>query len=229
MTTTVTASPKLFFAVLARFALAILVLMLMFFLPAGTWDYWEAWVYLAVLFVPMLFTLVYLLRRSPDLLERRMHAREKEPAQQRIIALSLIPFVVAFLLPGFDHRFGWSNVPPAVVLAADAAVLVGYFLVILVFRENRYASRVVEVEADQETITTGPYAVVRHPMYVGVLLMYLLSPLALGSYWAVLFALPLVWVVVARIGNEEAVLLRDLGGYEAYTRQVRYRLIPGVW
>jgi protein-S-isoprenylcysteine O-methyltransferase Ste14 len=229
MSTTVTASPKLVFSVLLRFGPGLLILMLMLFVPAGTWHYWEAWVYLAVLFVPLTIALVYLMKRSPDLLERRMHAREKEPAQQRIIALSLIPFLAAFILPGLDHRFGWSHVPPAIVLFADAIVLIGYCTILLVFRENRYASRVVEVAAGQQVIATGPYAIVRHPMYVGTLLMYLLSPLALGSYWAVLCALPLIWVLVARIRNEEEVLLRDLDGYAAYRQQVRYRLVPGVW
>jgi protein-S-isoprenylcysteine O-methyltransferase Ste14 len=155
--------------------------------------------------------------------------REKEARQRRILSASAIPFLLAFLLPGFDHRFGWSDVPVPVILAADALVLVGYVFVILVFRENRYASRVVEVETGQQVISTGPYSVVRHPMYLGTLLMYLLSPIALGSYWAALFALPLIWVLVARMRNEEEVLLRDLPGYADYLQRVRYRLIPGVW
>ena len=171
----------------------------------------------------------YLLTHEPDLIERRLRWREKESQQRRIIAISLIPFLLAYLLPGLDHRFGWSDVPSAVVLGADALVLLGYLLIVLVFRENRYASRSVEVVEGQEVIVTGPYAVVRHPMYVGTLLMYLLSPVALGSYWAALFALPLLWVIRARIRNEEEVLLRDLPGYGAYMERVRYRLIPRLW
>jgi len=224
-----TASPELVRRVVSRFALAAPVMALMFFVPAGTWRYWEAWVYMAVLLVPLVFAGWYLLKNEPDLLERRMRLREKEAQQRRILSVSLIPFLLAFLLPGFDHRFGWSHVPTAVVLGADALVFLGYMFVLLVFRENRYASRVVEVEAGQQVISTGPYSLVRHPMYLGTLLMYLLSPIALGSYWAALCALPLIWVIVARIGNEETVLLRDLAGYAEYRRRVRYRLIPGVW
>ncbi len=216
-------------ALLLRVGLAVPVFLVLFFLPAGTWDYWEAWVFLAVLLLPLTVAVVYLARRSPDLLVRRMRYREREAAQQRIVTWAVIPLLGSYILPGIDHRFGWSDVPTAVVLAADAAVLAGYLLVILVFRENRFASRVVEVEPDQTVVSTGPYAVVRHPMYVGVLVMYLLGPLALGSYWAVLIALPLVWVLVARIQGEEEVLRRDLPGYDAYCAKVRYRLLPGLW
>jgi protein-S-isoprenylcysteine O-methyltransferase Ste14 len=223
------ASPQLVRTVVSRFGMALVVMMLAFFLPAGTLRYWEAWMYLAVLLVPLCFAAVYLVRYEPDLLERRMRLREKEAAQRRILGASYVFFLAAFLLPGFDHRFGWSDVPTAVVLIADAFVLLGYLMVLVVFRENRYASRIVEVEAEQQVISTGPYALVRHPMYVGTLLMYLASPIALGSYVAFPFILPLVWVIVARIANEEQVLDRDLAGYSEYACRVRYRLIPHVW
>ena len=223
------ASPQLVRTVVSRFGMALVVMMLAFFLPAGTLRYWEAWMYLAVLLVPLCFAAVYLVRYEPDLLERRMRLREKEAAQRRILGVSWVFFLAAFLLPGFDHRFGWSDVPTAVVLIADAFVLLGYLMVLVVFRENRYASRIVEVEAEQQVISTGPYALVRHPMYVGTLLMYLASPIALGSYVAFPFILPLVWVIVARIANEEEVLNRDLAGYTEYACRVRHRLIPHVW
>lgn len=229
MTAATGVSPDLARRVVARFALAPPVMMLMFFVPAGTWRYWEAWVYILVLCVPLVFAMWYLLKHEPDLLERRMRLREKEARQRRILSFSLIPFLLAFLLPGFDHRFGWSDVPTAIVLLADVVVLAGYLLVMRVFMENRYASRVVEVEAGQQVISTGPYAVVRHPMYVGTLAMYLLSPIALGSWWAALCALPLIWVLVERIRNEEEVLVRDLPGYAEYRQRVRHRLVPGVW
>jgi protein-S-isoprenylcysteine O-methyltransferase Ste14 len=215
--------------VLVRLLVAIPALILILFLPAGTFAYWEAWVYLAILLLPMCFVLIYLLRNDPGLLERRMRMREKEAEQGRIIKLSLLYFLFVFMLPGLDHRFGWSHVPVAVVLFADLVVLLGYGLIFLVFRENRYASRVVEVEAEQEVIRTGPYAVVRHPMYSGTLLMYLLSPLALGSYWAMIPALLIVPILVARIRNEEAVLGRELKGYQAYMQQTRFRLLPQIW
>ena len=215
--------------VFVRFLGAILVLSAVFFLPAGTFAYWEAWVYLAILFIPMLFVLIYLLKNDRGLLARRMKMREREAEQKLIIKLSYIPFLLAFLLPGFDKRFGWSNVPVGVVVLADILVLLGYGIVFLVFRENRYASRIIEVEQGQTVISSGPYAIVRHPMYLGSLLLYILSPLALGSYWAMIPAILIIPIIVARIRNEESVLARDLNGYQEYMQKTRYRLIPGIW
>lgn len=215
--------------VFARFLGAILVLSVVFFLPAGTFAYWEAWVYLAILFIPMFFVVIYLLKNDRELLARRMKVREREAEQKLIIKLSYIPFLLAFLLPGFDKRFGWSNVPVGVVVLADILVFLGYGIVFLVFRENRYASRIIEVEQEQTVISSGPYAIVRHPMYLGSLLLYILSPLALGSYWAVIPAVLIVPIIVARIRNEESVLARDLNGYQEYMQKTRYRLIPGIW
>ena len=215
--------------VIMRFLGALLVLSAMFFLPAGTWAYWEAWVYLAILFIPMFFVLIYLLKNDPELLARRMRLREKEEQQKLIIKLSYIPFLLAYLLPGFDKRFGWSNVAVWVVIVADILVLLGYGLIFLVFRENRYASRIVEVEQGQTVISSGPYAVIRHPMYLGAILLYVLSPLALGSYWAMIPSILIIPVIVARIWNEESVLARDLKGYQEYMQKTRYRLIPGLW
>ena len=215
--------------VFVRFLGAILVLSAVFFLPAGTFAYWEAWVYLAILFIPMLFVVIYLLKNDRELLARRMKVREREAEQKLIIKLSYIPFLLAFLLPGFDKRFGWSNVPVGVVVLADILVLLGYGIVFLVFRENRYASRIIEVEQEQTVISSGPYAIVRHPMYLGSLLLYILSPLALGSYWAMIPAILIIPIIVARIRNEESVLVRDLNGYQEYMQKTRYRLIPGIW
>ena len=215
--------------VFVRFLGAILVLSAVFFLPAGTFAYWEAWVYLAILFIPMLFVVIYLLKNDRELLARRMKVREREAEQKLIIKLSYIPFLLAFLLPGFDKRFGWSNVPVGVVVLADILVLLGYGIVFLVFRENRYASRIIEVEQEQTVISSGPYAIVRHPMYLGSLLLYILSPLALGSYWAMIPAILIIPIIVARIRNEESVLARDLNGYQEYMQKTRYRLIPGIW
>ncbi len=215
--------------VFVRFLGAILVLSVVFFLPAGTFAYWEAWVYLAILFIPMFFVVIYLLKYDRELLARRMKVREREAEQKLIIKLSYIPFLLAFLLPGFDKRFGWSNVPVGVVVLADILVFLGYGIVFLVFRENRYASRIIEVDQEQTVISSGPYAIVRHPMYLGSLLLYILSPLALGSYWAVIPAVLIVPIIVARIRNEESVLARDLNGYQEYMQMTSYRLIPGIW
>jgi protein-S-isoprenylcysteine O-methyltransferase Ste14 len=202
---------------------------LIFFVTAGTLDYWEAWVYCAVLLVPFVFVLTYLLRKDPELLARRIRLNEKEPAQRRIIRASSLIFFTGFLIPGLDHRYGWSDIPVEAVLAANVLVIVGYALVFLVFKENPFASRVVEVEPDQRVISSGPYALVRHPMYLGTSIMWLATPIALGSYWALPVFLLLPIVLVYRIMNEEEVLLRELPGYREYTHKVRYRLIPGIW
>jgi len=214
---------------LVRFVPGIAIFVAVLFLPAGTLVYWEAWVYLAILFIPMIFVLVHLIRNNPELLERRLRMREKEAQQRLIIKISYLYFFTAFLLPGFDRRYGWSSVPAAVVIVADLVVLLGYGVFVLVLRENRYASRVIEVEQQQEVITTGPYAWVRHPMYLGVLLMYVASPLALGSYWGIIPTVLLIVLLVARIRNEESVLLSQLEGYREYAAQTRYRLFPGIW
>lgn len=212
----------------SRLLLLVLAMLILFLLPAGTWAYWQAWVYLGILLAPMLAVFTYLLRHDPALLERRMRMREKEKQQKRIqVAYSL--FLIALLLPGFDRRFGWSQVPVGLVLAADLLVLLGYGLFFLVLRENSYASRVVEVEQGHKVISTGPYAVVRHPMYVAILVMYLVTPLALGSYWALIPMAVIIPIIVLRIRNEEAVLEGELPGYREYRQKVKYRLIPGLW
>jgi protein-S-isoprenylcysteine O-methyltransferase Ste14 len=202
---------------------------MMLFVPAGTLLYWEAWVYCAALLIPFLFVVTYLLRKDPELLVRRIRFREEEPDQRRIIGVSRLIFLVAFLIPGLDQRFGWSDVPVAVVLAANALVILGYAFVFLVFRENTFASRIVEIEHSQKVISTGPYSIVRHPMYLGISIMFLATPLALGSYWALPVFLIFPLVLTYRIMNEEEVLLRDLPGYREYTQKVRYRLIPSIW
>jgi len=215
--------------VTVRVVLVFAVMALVLFLPAGTFRYWQAWAYMSILLIPMLFVVAWLFRNDPELLERRMKAKERERQQRNIQMIGSLFFLGIYLLPGFDRRYGWSSVPVAVVIAADILVLAGYGLVFLVFKENRYASRVVEIDEKQTVITTGPYALVRHPMYVGVLIMYVLAPLALGSYWAVLPALPLIFILVARIRNEEKVLADKLAGYREYLSRVRFRLIPGIW
>jgi protein-S-isoprenylcysteine O-methyltransferase Ste14 len=212
-----------------RVVLAFVGMGLVFFLPAQTLRYWQAWVYMFILLVPMLFVMAWLFRNNPELLARRMRARERERRQRNIQMFGSLVFLGIFLVPGLDRRFGWSSVPPAVVIIADFLVLLAYGLIAVVFKKNRYASRVVEVENGQTVITSGPYRLVRHPMYLGVLIMYILSPLALGSYWAVLPALLLIFVLIARIRNEEKVLAAELGGYREYMQRVRYRLIPGIW
>ncbi len=199
------------------------------FLPAGTLRFWEAWVYMAVLFLPMTGFALRLILRHPQLLERRMRTKESRPEQRRVIVLSSLVLLVTFLVPGLDERYGLSSVPAWLVLCADALVLSGYALFIATLNANEYASRVVEVEERQHLASRGPYALVRHPLYVAMLLIVCCTPLALGSYWALIPAALFPPLLVTRIANEEEMLLRDLEGYEAYRAEVPYRLIPGLW
>jgi protein-S-isoprenylcysteine O-methyltransferase Ste14 len=212
-----------------RILMIIPVFIILFFLPAGTLYYWEAWVYLAILMIPMVFVMRYFLRTNPQFLERRMRMREKESAQKKIIKFSTAFLLLAFILPGFDKRWDWSYVPFSVVIIADFLVLISYLFIVRVFKENSYASRIIEVEKEQKVISSGLYSIVRHPMYLGVAVMYSASPLALGSWYALIPAVMVIPVLVARILNEEKVLSRDLTGYSEYIQKVKYRLIPGIW
>lgn len=221
--------PHLLRRVLVRFLGGGLVLAAVLFGTAGTLAYWQAWLYLVPLFSAVTLAAVYLLRTDPGLMERRIRSREARVKQRAIISGATLVLLLAFILPGLDFRFGWSNVPLAVVVVADVIVLLGYGLFLLVMRENRYASRIVEVETGQEVIASGPYRWVRHPMYLAAIVMYLASPLALGSYWAVLPALLLPVVLAARVRDEEQMLAAELPGYPAYMERTRFRLVPGVW
>jgi len=212
-----------------RLVIGIPMIGAMFFLPAGTINYWQAWAWLATLFIPMGISLVYLYKIDPRLLERRVRIDETRPEQRRIIAASAIYLLIVFLLPGFDVRYGWSNVPAWLCLAADGIVLASYILYVLVLRTNTYASRIVEVEQGQQVITSGVYAIVRHPMYLAMILMMTASPLALGSYWAMLPSILFILLLAARAKNEEELLQKELKGYSEYMQQTRYRLFPGVW
>jgi protein-S-isoprenylcysteine O-methyltransferase Ste14 len=216
-------------ATILKTALAIIVLGAAFFLPAGSLDYWNAWVYLGVVFIPGFFVIIYFLKNSPKLLERRMRFKEKIREQKIIITVSNIILSVGFLIPGFDYRYHWSAVPLPFVIVSDVMVLLGFAIVALTFRENSYASRIIEVEKGQKLITTGPYSVVRHPMYMGVLLSMLFTPLALGSYWGLVTFVPTAIIVALRTLNEEKLMMRMLHGYREYARKVKYRIVPFVW
>lgn len=201
----------------------------LFFATAGTVHYWQAWLWMATLFLSLAVLTLCLLRSAPDLLERRMRLRESAGRQRAVIGLSALVFLVAFAIPGFDYRYHWSHAPVVVVLLADAVVLAGFVLYWLVLRENRYAARTIAVDAGQKVITTGPYSMVRHPMYLAMTLLLCVSPLALGSYWGVLPMLALPALLAVRIGHEEQLLQRELPGYREYMLGTRYRLFPGVW
>ena len=215
--------------IIIRFSLFPIVLGLFILVPAGTINYWQVYVYIAVLVVPMIFVLFYFLQNDPIFLERRTRAKEKEKVQIIIQIVSTFILLSGFVIPGFDKRFGWSDIPIYIVIVADIVILFGYFIIFFVFKQNSYASRVVEVEKSQKVISTGLYGFVRHPMYIGVIIMFIPTPVALGSYWGLIPMVTIPLAIVFRILNEEKVLCKDLPGYKEYCQKTRYRLIPFIW
>ena len=215
--------------IILRVLIFIILLFIIIFLPAGSFAFWQGWVYLAVILIPFVFAILYFLKRDSAFLERRMRIKEKDKTQSKIQSFGSLYYLLVFILPGLDFRWGWSSVPVWVVIFADGLVIIGYLIVVRVFKENSYASRIVEVSADQKVIDTGPYALVRHPMYVGVILMYSATPLALGSWWALIPALLIIPLLVMRTLGEEKLLAGELDGYSAYMDKVKWRLIPGIW
>jgi protein-S-isoprenylcysteine O-methyltransferase Ste14 len=210
----------------------LIVLALLIFVSARTLDYWQAWIFLAVFAAPEVAITVYVARNDPKLLERRLHGgpgAEKERSQNIIQFFAMIAFVVVIALPAIDHRFGWSRVPPYLSVAGDLLVAIGFLVIFYVFKENTYASAIIEVGAGQKVITTGPYAIVRHPMYIGALIMLIGMPLALGSWWGLFTIIPITAVLVWRLLEEEDFLTRNLPGYSKYQNNVRHRLLPFIW
>lgn len=220
---------KLFLNALLKLILGLAVLGALLFLPAGSLAYHGAWLFLGLLFLPMLLMGIVLCIKAPRLLEKRLSHKEKEKAQKAVIALSGLMFSTGFVLSALDFRFGWSSVPPWAVIAASLSFLIGYGMYAEVMRENAYLSRTVEVVEDQAVISTGLYGVVRHPMYLATLLMFLPIPLILGSLWGLIPFLLYPFIIVVRIRNEEKVLINGLKGYSDYRKKVKYRLIPLVW
>lgn len=220
---------KLLMSALTKLILGLVLVGAMLFLPAWTLDYPGAWLFLGLLFIPMLIMGAVMLVKSPVLLQKRLDSKEKEATQKGVVALSGLMFPIGFILSALDFRFGWSHVPVWLVAVASVLFLVGYGLYAEVMRENAYLSRTIEVQQGQTVIDTGLYGIVRHPMYLATLLMFLPLPLVLGSFWGLIpFGLYPV-IIVVRILNEETVLTDGLAGYREYKQKVRYRLIPYLW
>ena len=220
---------KLAISALIKFTVGLALVGLLLFLPAGTLSYANGWLFIGLLFLPMLLLGIVLLIRSPKLLEKRLGAKEKENTQKGVVAASGLLFIAGFAVAGLDFRFGWSKMPLWVVIVASVVLLISYALYAEVMRENAYLSRTVEVREGQKVVDTGLYGIVRHPMYAVTVWLFLSIPVVLGSWWAFLCFLPYAPLIVIRIINEEKLLLAELEGYEEYKKRVRYRLLPFIW
>jgi protein-S-isoprenylcysteine O-methyltransferase Ste14 len=217
---------------LVALLLLFLAMAALLFIPPWTLDYWQAWTFLSVYFAASAAITLYLMKKDPHLLARRMSggpAAEKLPAQKIIMSLTSLGFIGLLVVPALDRRFAWSHLPPSAALAGDALVGIGFLGIFLVFRENSFTSATIELAPDQKVVSTGPYAVVRHPMYATALVMLLGIPIALGSLWGIFVFVAFVPALLWRLFDEEKFLVKNLPGYREYQARVRYRLVPRVW
>ncbi len=220
---------KLLFSALTKFVIGIVLVGALLFLPAGTIEYEQAWLLLGVLFIPMLMLGAVLLIKSPELLAKRLNNKEKQRAQKGVVGISALMFLATFIVSALDFRFVWSHVPFWTSVVASVVFLIGYGIYAEVMRENAYLSRTIEVQENQKVISTGMYKIVRHPMYLATLLMFLPMPIILGSIWGLIPTLIYPIAIIIRIKNEEKLLSAELDGYEEYKTKTKYRLIPFIW
>lgn len=220
---------SLIIKVINFYLMSIVLVGLLIFIPAGSLKFWNGWLFIGALFIPMLGVMIYLLIRDPDLLAKRMKTKEKEKTQKRYLFFSIIVSLIIFIVPGLDFRYGWSDVPLPVVLISTLIMVAGYLMFFTVMRQNTFASRVIEIQDEQKLIDTGLYSLVRHPMYSGAIVLFGFSPLVLGSFYALIPMIFIPLLLVIRIKNEEKVLLEGLKGYDEYMKKVKYRIIPLIW
>ena len=220
---------KLFFQALSKFLIGLIIICMLLFIPAGTINYPNGWLFIALLFIPMLFAGIIMIFKSPDLLRRRLNAKENEDEQKTVILISGIIFLLAFILAGLNFRFGWFNLPSIVVIIASVIFLLAYIMYAEVLRENEYLSRTVEVSENQKVVDSGLYGIVRHPMYTSTIFLFLSMPLVLDSIFSFIVMLVYPIMIMFRIRNEERVLENELIGYEEYKEKVKYKLIPYLW
>ena len=220
---------KLLINALTKFICGLLLVGLFIFLPAGTLGYTYGWLFIGLLFVPMLIAGFVMFFKSPDFLAKRLDAKEKQRAQKGVVALSGLMFIAGFVVAGLDYRFGWSKVPLIVTMIASALFLIAYVLYAEVMRENAYLSRTVKVEEGQTVVDTGLYGIVRHPMYAVTILLFLMMPIVLGSWYALIAFASYPAIIIVRLKDEEDLLTRELPGYAAYKQKVKYRIIPFIW
>lgn len=220
---------KLLLNALTKFLCGLLLVGLLIFLPAGTLQFTYGWLFTGLLFIPMLIAGFVMYFKSPDFLARRLDAREKQATQKGVVALSGLMFIVGFVVAGLDYRFGWSKMPLPVTVAASVLFLLAYILYAEVMRENTYLSRTVKVEEGQTVVDTGLYSIVRHPMYMATILLFLMIPVVLGSWYALIVFAFYPAIIIVRLKDEEDLLTRELPGYEEYKQKVKYRMIPFIW
>ena len=220
---------KLLSRALIKFILGLVLVGALIFLPAWDLKYINGWLFIALLFLPMLVLGGLMLIKAPELLEKRLDTRETKKEQKGVVALSGIIFIAGFVIAGLDHRFGWSEVPMWAVIIASVVLLVSYALYAEVMRENTFLSRTVKVQENQTVVDTGLYGIVRHPMYATTIWLFFSIPVVLGSWWSLLCFLPYIGIIAVRIVGEERLLERELEGYAEYKKRVRYRLIPFIW
>ncbi len=220
---------KLFIQAILKFIAGVILVGLLVFLPAGTVKFFNGWLFMGVLFIPMFIAGIVMMFKNPKLLESRLDAKEKEKEQSLVVKLSGLMFLAGFIVAGLDFRFGWLPLPKVVCIGASVVFLLAYVLYAEVLRENTYLSRTIKVQENQKVIDTGLYGIVRHPMYAVTLLLFLSMPLVLGSLWSFLIFLAYPFIISKRIRNEEQLLEKELDGYIEYKKKVKYRLIPFIW
>ena len=220
---------KLFFEAIVKFTCGLLLVGLLMFLPAGTLCYTYGWLLIGLLFGPMLIAGFVMLAKSPDFLKKRLDAKEKQGTQKGVLAFSGLMFVVGFVVAGLDYRFGWSKMPLWATITASVLFLTAYALYAEVMRENAYLSRTVKVEDGQKVVDTGLYGVVRHPMYMATILLFLMIPLVMGSWYALIAFAFYPAIIIVRLKDEEDLLTRELPGYAEYKQKVKYKIIPFIW
>ena len=220
---------KLFFQAITKFLFGIIIVGSLLFIPAGSIKYWNGWLFMVILFMPMFIAGIVLMIKKPELLRKRLNAKEKENEQKQVILLSGILFLLCFIIAGLNFRFKWIELPNQVIIIASILFIIAYLLYGEVLRENIYLSRIIEIQKDQKVIDTGLYRIVRHPMYATTILLFLTMPLILGSIFSFLLLLLYPIIVSKRIENEEKVLERDLKGYSEYKNKVKYKIIPFIW
>ena len=220
---------KLFFEAIIKFALGLLIIGILIFLPANTINFWNGWLFMGLLFIPMFIAGIIMMIKSPDLLRKRLNAKEKENEQKQVVALSGLMFFVGFIIAGLNFRYSWIVIPNIVVIISSIIFIISYILYAEVLKENAYLSRTIEVQKNQKVVDTGLYGIVRHPMYSVTILLFLSMPLVLGSIISFVIFLVYPLIIAKRIKNEEAVLEKELAGYSEYKKKVKYRLIPFIW